>query len=270
MILLNRTLSRWIQRYYLGPDHPMKLRLWNGFWIWMNGRLRVQLPYAEGGWIALNVHDWLQFLIFQHGFFEPEVWESLSAKAREGEVVWDVGAHIGSNSIRALLDKRVRAVHSFEPNPVQLDILRVNLALNPGTSTIHPFGLSDRDEVRPLYQGTERDSGLASFEAAPGQECRSASCRTADDLVYREGVEPPTLVKIDVEGWEERVLAGASRLLAENPPKTIVIECASHPDGSLVDHGAADRLMKAGYTFRRIVRPDGSIGPRENYIAEHV
>jgi FkbM family methyltransferase len=266
---LNRPASRWIQRYYLGPDHPMKIRLWNWFWTRMDGRLRLQLPYAENGWITLNVRDWLQFLIFLQGFCELEVWETLMAHAQTDEVVWDVGANIGSLSIRAVLDKRVRAVHSFEPNPGHLEILRLNLALNQGPCTIHPVGLSDRAEVRPLYEGTQTNMGLASFEPAEGRKSRNVRCRTADELVYGEGVPAPTRLKIDVEGWEDRVLAGAARLLAEQPPKTIVIECACHPDGSLVDRGAADRLLRAGYSFTRMLRPDGSIEPRENYVAEH-
>jgi FkbM family methyltransferase len=247
----------------------MKIRLWNGFWTWMDGRLRLQVPYAGSGWITLNVRDWLQFLIFLQGFCELEVWETLAAQAEAGEVVWDVGANIGSLSVRAVLDKRVRAVHAFEPNPGHLEILRLNLSLNPGPATVHPFGLSDHDETRPLYEGTKTNMGLASFEPIEGRESHPVRCRTADDLVYGEGVPPPTLLKIDVEGWEERVLIGAARLLAENPPKAIVIECACHPDGSLVDHGAADRLIKAGYSFDLMVRPDKSIEPRENYLAVH-
>jgi hypothetical protein len=46
-------------------------------------------------------------------------------------------------------------------------------------------------------------------------------------LVISEGLTPPILIKIDVEGWEMTIFKGAAELIAKCPPKLIVFENAS-------------------------------------------
>jgi hypothetical protein len=72
-----------------------------------------------------------------------------------------------------------------------------------------------------------------------------------DDLVYQRGIDPPDVVKIDVEGGELQVLAGMSRLLRDRPPAIIA---EMHGKNAAV----CELLRQAGY---RIVNLDGPEPP---------
>src|SRR5262245_25797413 len=108
--------SRLLWTYHEGPDHPTKLRLW-GWARRMSRHALLTVPYGNGGVIALDERDWLQREVLTRGFYEPEVWEALFAFASGSEVLWDIGAHVGTFTIRGLLDSRVACVHAFEPDP---------------------------------------------------------------------------------------------------------------------------------------------------------
>ena len=74
-------------------------------------------------------------------------------------------------------------------------------------------------------------------------------------------------MKIDVEGWELRVLEGAKRVLREAPPKTIVFEAACDSTGRIDDEDIEQFLAESGYDVSHIARPEKEIQPRENYLA---
>ncbi len=263
---LSKKFSAFLRSYYKGPDHPLKVRLWNWFRR-MSAYPRLTVPYGSGGWITVDERCLVQREIFDNSLYEPEVWQALSACATGDEVVWDVGAHIGSFSIQALLDKRVREVHAFEPDPAQAEILRMNLALNGGRSTVHPCALSYQKIKMPLHRGPKDNTGLSSlvFQVS-GNRC-DVECLMVDDLVFQRAVPSPTLVKIDVEGWELEVLWGAERLLSEAPPKAIIFETEWDESEEMPEDSPGAYLKEFGYQMQRIQRPNGLVEPRENFLA---
>jgi FkbM family methyltransferase len=263
---LGKTASHWLQKYYLAPDHPLKLRLWYAVWRLL-GSPYVTIPYAGRGWLAVHLEDWLQRKIFTDGEYEAEVWRALEPYCDEDEVVWDVGAHIGSFSVRAGLHPRVREVHAFEPSVAQGRVLKHNLSLNRGRYQYHPFALSNEAEQRALYHGLPGNTGQSSLATAVTAQTSQVYCIEADRLIFNDGVPAPTLLKLDVEGWETRVLQGASRLLVECPPKAIVFEAESDRNGRCLEGGIQQLLEENGYEISHLPRPSKEIERRENYVA---
>lgn len=134
-----------------------------------------------------------------------------------GDLVFDVGANLGEYAETFLtLGARVVAV---EPNPVCCDRLE-RLAHRGGSLSIERCAIGDREGVQSLNICS--DPGLSTLSGAwreavqgsplhAGVEWTSAievRMVTLDALAARYGV--PTFVKIDVEGFEDRVLAGMS------------------------------------------------------------
>jgi FkbM family methyltransferase len=267
--VLGKRLSRILRAYYLGPHHPSKLRIWWGFRRLTNYP-RLTIPYGEGGWITVDERDVVSGFVFVTGDYEPEVWEALSAQARDADVLWDVGANIGTVSIPALLDERIRELHAFEPDPTNASVLERNLALNGTGYSLHRLALGDRSEVRQLHLAPTANAGLSSLAAATSTGVSVAvECRTVDQLVFEDGLAAPTLMKVDVEGWELQVFRGARRLLRELPPRAIVFEAESDPRGQMTEDPLLAELEEAGYRVRRIARQEGGIESRENYLALH-
>ncbi|HEX8273654.1 MAG TPA: FkbM family methyltransferase [Longimicrobiaceae bacterium] len=262
---LGRWLSRLLRAYYRGPDHPAKLRVYWGLRR-LQGYRRLTLPYAERGWITVDERDVVAGRVFTHGAYEPEVWAALAAHAVGGEVLWDVGANVGTVAVRGAIDPRFRAVHAFEPDPGNAAVLRHTLGLNGGRWTVHPYALGDRRERRALHLAPTANRGLSSLARGTSTGAtREVECRTVDELVFEAGVEAPTLMKVDVEDWEAHVFRGARRLLAERPPRAIVFEAAAGPRGEIAD--AELRELLAGWRVAHVARPEGAVEPRENYLA---
>lgn len=236
----------------------------------MSRHALLTVPYGNGGVIALDERDWLQREILTQGFYEPEVWDALFEFASRSEVLWDIGAHVGTFTIRSLLDPRVACVHAFEPDPESNASLKQNVTLNAHRGkpcVIHQLALTDGKGHRELFCGPPANRGLASLTTHPTRRAVRVTCESIDRLIFGQMVEPPTLMKIDVEGAEMQALNGALRLLKETPPRAIAFEAAADLTGRLVDDGVAHILGEADYTIRHIRRPNGVVDTRENFLA---
>lgn len=261
---LNKFISLLFRTYYLGPDHPMKMRIYYGLRRRM-GYPRLTISYLKQAWITLDERDMLQREILYHGHYEHEVWGTLRRFADSDEVVWDIGAHIGCFSIQAGLDPHIREVHAFEPDPLLAEILEVNLNLNSGKYILHHFALSNQKEKRSFFHGPVANLGLSSLKGfSSRQQVFQVPCQTADELIWEEGMNPPTLMKVDVEGWEFQVLRGAEKLFEKSPPKAIIFETDYEGDSlGLV----TEYLGRFGYRISHILRPNGQKEEKENYLA---
>jgi FkbM family methyltransferase len=129
---------------------------------------------------------------------------------RPGDTFIDVGANVGSYT---LLASGVCGASSlaFEPDPHTAQCLRRNLELNGLQSRAMVFetALGDVDGEAEFTIGRDTTNQVVSLPAA---ETRRVSMRRLDSI---SGAEAALLMKIDVEGFEEQVLAGAERTLSE-------------------------------------------------------
>lgn len=138
----------------------------------------------------------------------------------EDNIVWDIGAHGGLFSIATRLARDPEAIVSFEPNPYAYASLKRALDALSGRNTSLNVALSDEDGREQM--AVDPDGGTAStFHATDsivseesGYETVTVETRRGDS-VAQDGVETPDVVKIDVEGAEDRVLNGMAGILEE-------------------------------------------------------
>jgi FkbM family methyltransferase len=143
--------------------------------------------------------------------------------------VFDVGANLGfvATQLAQSLAPVQGRVFAFEVAPYAFGRLREAVKRLGLETSVQPVGcgLSDRSGVvRVTYdeRDTMRGKVLAEGIAAQRRVEWSASV-TLDGAVESLGVVP-TLVKIDVEGHEVRVLRGARRTLAKTTPPALLVE----------------------------------------------
>jgi len=149
------------------------------------------------------------------GTYEPWVQEAIKQHLRPGDWAWDVGAYIGYHSL--LMWRLGANVLALEPDPANFDRLLRNLRAN------------DAQRVRALRLAGGCATGRAPLRRLIGHPSQTrlgddgpAECDVVplDSLLV--DFPPPRLVKLDVEGSEMDVLAGASRVLRESGPVWIV------------------------------------------------
>jgi FkbM family methyltransferase len=122
------------------------------------------------------------------------------------------------------------------PNPNVLGQLRDHVRMNrfEGRVSMHEMALSDAhaDAVDFFISSCADNSGLSSLDplwghkATPGDAGRRVRVRIrrVDDWRVQAGVDRIDLMKIDVEGAEDRVVRGMTQTLKEAPPAHIICE----------------------------------------------
>jgi FkbM family methyltransferase len=125
------------------------------------------------------------------------------------EIFVDAGGFDGDTTeVFCGWDPAYRAVHLFEPSPANLARARTRLA---GRRDIHFHGIGLSDAEGEL--AFDPDAGSASAVGVGG----GLTIRVEPLDARLPG--PVTLIKMDLEGWETRALAGARRLIRDNRPK---------------------------------------------------
>jgi FkbM family methyltransferase len=190
---------------------------------------------------------------------EPETLDWLEENLKDGDVFMDVGANIGLYSLYAATLRSHAQIYAFEPEAHNFFRLCRNILLN-GATNITPcnFPLSDCETFDLFYVG-DRQAGAAlhSFgrlsEFRRGPECvllrQGAIAVTLDALVGRYGLPQPALLKVDVDGLEEKILNGAEAVLKSARLRTILIEVTGKNDA-----GSAwpeQKLSPLGYALTR-------------------
>ena len=156
----------------------------------------------------------------------------LTQLVRPGDDVIDAGANIGAHTlplaarIAAPEGTRSGEVYAFEPQTAIFQLLATNCVLNDLTNVrLYNEGCAaQRGEIEiaePDYAGTQNFGGLSLATLAQGASTRrrKVPVRPLDETYDGDRLR---LIKIDVEGMEAQVLAGAAHMIARFRPALYV------------------------------------------------
>jgi len=186
---------------------------------------------------------------------EPETIEWLRARLEDDDVLFDVGANVGLYSLYAAKLRPGCRVYAFEPESHSFSSLTRNILVNR-LENVTPcsLALSDRESFELFHvYGQEPGSALHSLGAPSELRSEPPTIRqgtvatTLDRLVFSHGLPHPTLLKIDVDGIEERILDGAGAMLASGKVRSILVEVTRR--GEAETTWAERRLAAFGYSL---------------------
>jgi FkbM family methyltransferase len=150
--------------------------------------------------------------------------EIFTGLVKEGMTVVDVGAHAGYYTLiaaRAVGDKG--KVFAFEPEPSNYKLLLKNIQVNNHKNVV-PIQKAVANVTGPVRLFMAEDaSGHSIVNYNPRQRSIPVDSTTLDDY-FAARIRPIHIVKIDVEGAEDAVLQGMSRIITENPELKIFTE----------------------------------------------
>lgn len=232
------------------------------------------IKYGDRGRLQVHERDYIQRIIMSSGYYEPEVWNILAECAVSGEVLWDIGANIGSISVLAQQDSKFAQIHAFEPQSRVISRLKANININSNSNvTIHEYAIGNRVGNMKIYLSNIENSGTTSFERRAEDHLdivtNSVDCLTIDEVIARKLAPLPTMMKIDVEGWELHVIKGGAKLLMAAPPRVIIFESPFDHANQMPTNDEIVQLLKTyGYSIRHIRRLNGSLFTyAENFVA---
>jgi FkbM family methyltransferase len=186
----------------------------------------------------------------QDGSFEPQELAFLRERLPWAEVFVDIGANAGYFSCIA----RHHGTHvvAVEPAAQNLDLLFRNIRENGWNDVeVFPVGLAEQPGLGTLYGDGTGASLLTRWAGVSEVWQRTVPLTTVDVLLAGRFSGRRLLIKVDVEGAEQGVLAGARDTLARRPAPVWLVEvCFSEnfPNGSNPHFRQVfERFWNAGY-----------------------
>ena len=149
---------------------------------------------------------------------------------KEDDVFYDIGSSVGLISTIAAKCLTKGRVISFEPDLENFKCLKENLRLN-GLMNCKVLNLALGDKKDKLKLYTSGSNGFSpSLQKVNGIDSFvEIEVDTIDNLIVKENLPFPDVIKIDIEGAEFMALCGMDKLLkSKDNPRVIFIEI--HPD----------------------------------------
>jgi FkbM family methyltransferase len=142
---------------------------------------------------------------------------------RSGGVVLDVGGNIGLTSIAMSGASPSSQIVAFEPSPVNAEFFRKNTADNSNIELVNAGVANESGFLNFVIPPDGANAHVATqdyqYHGHPDFHPTSVPVITLDEFSRgRRFSDPVTLIKIDVEGFEPNVLAGAAELIAKDAP----------------------------------------------------
>ena len=157
----------------------------------------------------------------------------------------DIGANVGVYTILACAVKGAKGI-CFEPVPATYEKLLENLHLNALTGRVDALNLGVADtDGELLFTSDENTMNHVVTDEKHGSNTIRVRVSTLDAVL---GERRPSVLKIDVEGFETRVLAGATDTLADSSLHSVILEL----NGSGARYGFDERKIlqtMAGFGF---------------------
>lgn len=202
-----------------------------------------------------DLHEHMYQFLFFYGIHELDVDWMCNQILERGDVFVDIGACFGYHTLSgALRVGTVGQVYALEPQPDMFATLQNNLVGNKLSNvTADHLALSDQAETLQLHRFADLGIGHTSISSQGRKVSRviSIPAVTLDTYVEQRGIKSVTLIKLDVEGAELKILRGATGLLRASSPPMWILEineetaaaCGYHPKDLLAF------LAQHGYRF---------------------
>ena len=243
--------------------HAPGLRSLGPVWSVMRGtyvRCLTYLGKARGVPVTISGH-----VIRLHPKFAHVSWESVevesyrafAAAITPGDVIYDVGAHIGTYTIIALRRSGPGgAVVAYEPDDAAREHLVRHLEWNGAgrSALIRAVCCGAVPGEATFYYAPGEADGQSGLVPVRGFSRRSVPVTTLDEEIAAIGLAP-SLVKIDVEGAEWEVLKGAEFTLRRDRPRLLI---SLHPAALVASGATPDAVLEwlhaRDYRFQIVAR----------------
>jgi FkbM family methyltransferase len=215
-------IERHLLRALAGHSDSRDLAFFVASHLWPGRTVEICGGLAKGLRWIVTPGDNVQYV---RGTWDWTFQQVLPLLCPEDGVYFDVGCNRGFDSLLGAVTAKTGAVFAFDPLGEMCAQTRAVLDLNGfGNAQVSQLALRERTGSTDFFKSTISDSLGSVLVPDDGAEAErmTVPCTTLDALA--ESSRAPQVVKIDVEGAEDLVLAGAEGLLSRPSPPAFLVE----------------------------------------------
>ena len=204
---------------------PFLITLYEYFYTRLQSKEWEVVPIPMGGRLNIDKSDaYLGMSLLYKGSYEPVQTKEFIDALSTQSIVLDVGANFGYYSVIASKKCSQGAVHAFEPDKSNYAVLVSNVLEN-SASNFFAINAAISDEVGELaFSSNPVHRGKSGVALVGEQSDYTVPCMTIDDYCARNNIEVVDVIKIDVEGFEPKVLLGAKTTIMNSPKVRVFVE----------------------------------------------
>lgn len=213
----------------------------------------IVVPLQDNGLVCfINTKDLIGWKIFFTGEYERDTNRVLEQYVKDGDVVIEAGANMGSETLLLSRLTGKGKVYGFEPNPYTFDRLKTNVSINE-LNNVEVFDLAlgekNGDISFHIYPKNFCNAGMSSkYMDTPLTRKITVPQQTLDTFVEAQNIRKVDFLKMDIQGAEMDVLMGATATIAKHKP-TIFLEAFTIYNDINAMYA---ELTKYGYTVNNI------------------
>lgn len=208
-------------------------------------RRRVTIDGISAEFVVSTNREYRRIRAIEH---DGEEIRSILEHLRPSDLLWDIGANVGTHTIFPAQMLTEGFVVSFEPYPPNVQQLRANLTVNNLKNVhIEQVALGEtKDESQLRIEGSEAGYGSHSLNEKTSTNSIAVEVVPGDVFVQKYGF--PTVLKIDVQGAEMQVLRGLEHVL---DGKCRLIFCEVHESRDVSVSDVENYLTDWGFTLEK-------------------
>ncbi|MCD6011920.1 MAG: FkbM family methyltransferase [Flavipsychrobacter sp.] len=217
-------------------------------------------PLQDDGLVCfINTKDLIGWKIFFFGEYEEGTNSILSKYIKPNDVVIEAGANIGSETLLIARMLKQGRVYAFEPNPYTFDRLKINASINEleNISTYdYALGESDTTIQFNIYPKNFCNSGMSSkYMETSNTRKIDVTQKKLDTFLKENNINKVDFIKMDIQGAEMDMIAGATETIARHKPTIFTEACEPYNDTKVL----YQTLKAAGYNVYLIGEKDTTL-----------
>lgn len=179
-------------------------------------------------------------------FEQDMITDMIEPYIKRAKYIFDIGAHTGHHTVPYCRINPDAVINSFEPQPEMFALLQINVMNNkPATDRVQLFNMALGDKHGTAEMQKDTFGGTAYL----GKGGHSVNCTTLDAL-NPKGCD---YMKIDVEGYEPLVVAGATETIKKFRPFIVFEDNGSSKENGITDLDIHKMLRDLEYQIHELV-----------------